>query len=355
MCTYSYHWLFWSLCLGKLLRPANTSSWGLTHSRHVSIFDGEYDVLFWVPVYIWAFDRVLRVCRIAAFNLQSWGTDSVAVYDASANVVQLRIPVDSTSTYLCQPGTYYYLMVLNDARCWESHPFTVASVPNLAETKGSLDERASLLQYIEAHPHSATPHSITALIDNQMTFLIRPYDSFTARLKDLSIKSGHVKVLVEGPYGHTHPIHRYDHVVFVVGGTGIVTLLSYLPLLLGKYSTPRTIEIHWAVREIALAATVFREYMNNALGTSKLSFDLYMSAGTDEVAEYQLPSQVELHHKRPNIPHIIESAAAQDGRGAMAIVACGPEGLVDDARAAVVSSMRRSKHHIDYFQDNFFW
>lgn len=305
-----------------------------------------------MPVYIWVFDRVLRACRIGAFNLQSWGTDSVAVYDASSNVVQLTIPVDATSTFLCQPGTYYYLMVLDDARCWESHPFTVASIPNSSDTKDCVDERASLLRYIEIQSCS---HSVAGLTDNQMTFLIRPYDSFTARLKDLAIKSGRVKILVEGPYGHTHSIHRYDHVVFVVGGTGIVTLLSYLPLLLGNYSTPKTIEIHWAVREVALAATIFREYMDTAFNNSKLSFALYMSAGTDEVSEYQLPSQVVQHHKRPNISNIIESAAVQNGSGTMAIVACGPEGLVDDARAAAVTSIRSSNSHIDYFQDNFFW
>ncbi|KAK2598932.1 hypothetical protein QQS21_005610 [Conoideocrella luteorostrata] len=330
---------------------------------HVSIFNGQYDGLFWVPVFIWLFDRVLRACRIVAFNPFSWGTDSFAVYHNTSNVVQLSIPVESNSAYLARPGTYYYIMVLDDTCCWESHPFTVASVPVSPQ---SPDETYSEMSPLLHDPHdmaNSEPGSRRApamkLRNNCMTFLIRPYNDFTRRLKELAISSGRMRVLVDGPYGHAHPLHHYDRVVFVVGGSGIVTPMSYLPLLgrTHSHSTPKMVEIHWAVREVSFAETVVWEYLHRALSTNALSLNLYVSSSStdDATSERGFPPWVRQHQKRPHVAQIVDSAAMESDYGRLAIVACGPEALVDDARLAVVDILERSTCHIDYFQENFFW
>jgi len=83
-----------------------------------------------------------------------------------------------------------------------------------------------------------------------MVFIIHPYDGFTGRLRESAI-SGSInhRVLVDGPYGETQPFHKYENVLFIVGGTGIVVPLSYLDMHLNKNSRTTSVQIIWAVRE----------------------------------------------------------------------------------------------------------
>ncbi|KAK3180731.1 hypothetical protein K4F52_007948 [Lecanicillium sp. MT-2017a] len=96
---------------------------------HVSIFRGQYDMLFWIPAFIWIFDRVLRFLRISIFRPLSWTSAASASYNDDADIITLTVPVEKSSLCKPKPGTFYYIMVPGDRSCWESHPFTVASVP----------------------------------------------------------------------------------------------------------------------------------------------------------------------------------------------------------------------------------
>ena len=60
-----------------------------------------------------------------------------------------------------------------------------------------------------------------------ITFLIRPYNGFTSRLKALAKTNSSLRDLVEGPYGMTHSLDAFDDVLFIVGGSGIAALLAY--------------------------------------------------------------------------------------------------------------------------------
>lgn len=303
-----------------------------------------YNILFWIPLFIWVIDRVARTLRIIAFNPFFWNTKALATYDASSNIVRLHVQ-SHTSFYTPKAGTYYFLMVLNDPRCWESHPFTVALPSNRNKGLKSkiLGEDSPLL---EPRNDDETDGSGGDDEKDAMTFLIRPYDSFTRRLREKAEANGPlaastVRVVVEGPYGHTEPLHRFKNVLFLVGGSGIVVPLSYLHSL-----TSPSVHIHWAVREARFAEAVLQKEFRNA---PDVSVDIYMTASSDRL------EGVRCHAGRLDVAAEVESAVRRVGKESLAVVACGPAGLADDARRAVVEALGKAEGAVEYFEESFQW
>ncbi|KAG5982147.1 hypothetical protein E4U55_002253 [Claviceps digitariae] len=347
----------------------------VTMLGHVSIFNGEYDALFWVPVFLWIFDRAMRVLRIVFFNPSTKPTVAAALYSPETNIVRLEIPC-RVQAYKAQPGTYYYLTILDDKRFWESHPFTVASVGDgSASSTKTLCEQVPLLEpsdtAVAGDEHRDTATKTTPGVTKLLTFLIRPYDGFTGRLRDLaaaaSPRPASMRVLVDGPYGHHQPLHLFDQVVFIVGGSGVVVPISYLQGLIGQGGqTNKSIQLHWAVREPAFAAEVLARDMSDALADNdgSLSVDIYLSAGTPQPcsAHGDLDSaaqKVTRHDQRLSARQIVMQAGAECAAGcqgrSLAVVACGPATLADDARRAVVEAMDRGLCEMEYFEERFRW
>lgn len=327
-----------------------------TMHSHVSIFNGEWDALVWVPALIWAADRVIRVARVVTFNWRTWNTTGQATFDTASNMVRLQVPL-SSNLYRVEPGTFFYLMTLDDSCFWESHPFTVASVSEPEKESNSFGESSPLLE--------ATEPSLSGLEDtsssDSMKFLIRPYDSFTSRLKDRAEaqwpKPASIRMLVDGPYGRTLPLDLFNHTVFVVGGSGIVVPLSYIRVLLAS-SPCRRIEIHWAVREAALAEEVMHKDLREALRSDKVRIHVYLT-GDSVPTERPEEVGVEWHRQRLNTASTIGRAAALDSADlkSLAVAACGPARMADDARRASVGAMRcvGTRKRIEYFEESFQW
>ncbi|QPG95093.1 hypothetical protein C2857_007641 [Epichloe festucae Fl1] len=333
----------------------------VTMSGHVSVFNGEYDSLIWVPVFVWVFDRAFRILRIFSLNPTLKPTVAAALYSSSANMVRLGIPC-RFGAYKAKPGTYYYLSIIDDKRLWESHPFTVASVVdgNASSTK-TLGEQVPLLETdgTSAEGQQETETAKTTTSSQLLTFLIRPYDGFTGRLRDLAAsewpRPASVRVLVDGPYGHSQPLHMFDRVVFVVGGSGVVVPMSYLETLTGNNIQAKSIQLHWAVREPGFAAEVIANDMGDAVADETFHIDLYFSAETVSSIDIDLPAQVSCHYQRPSARQIVMAAAECAGQGSLAVVACGPARLADDARRSVIEAMDRGLCEIEYFEESFRW
>lgn len=317
---------------------------------HVSIFSGEYDILFWVPVLIWLMDRVARLARIVDFGRWSLSTPSSLEYDTAANVLKLAVPLRPNLLQKPKAGMYYYLMVLDDKRWWQSHPFTISSIESFGRDDTDADERALLIPRRESQDgapgEKSSPH---------MTFLIRPYNAFTARLKDLALRDRPLSVIAEGPYGHSRPLNTYANVLFIAGGTGVVGPLSYLPLLFADGSAVENVEMHWAVRELGLCQTVVKDYLEVDGFAEQVTVDVYTSRRGDQGSTPPLPENIARHYSRPNIPSIVAMAASKAAGSDLAVLACGPEGMLDDTRQAVVAALGNTACHIDYFQENFAW
>ncbi|RYP05445.1 hypothetical protein DL764_003794 [Monosporascus ibericus] len=352
-----------------------------THSliRHrASYYVGaRYDLLVWACCFIWAFDRVLRMSRTLAFNLRFWNTKAEATYDKDANIVRLSVPC-GTSLYRPGPGTFYYLHMLNDVRFWESHPFTVASVRALRDSDTTKDTRQDCEVVEEGTtllPRATTtngngPRPVSEQggpqrADSTMYFLIRPYDSSTRRLARAAAASwphpASLRVIVEGPYGHTKPLHRFESVLFVAGGSGIVVPVSYLEALGGDAaSRTRRVHVVWAVRESAFASSVLREDPRDSCDGLDLSLDVYVTTGEggggDAGRLAEVAKRFRVLRGRPYVRGEVEDAVRELGdRGSLAVVACGPARMADDARKAVVSMVGRGRPRIEYFEESFNW
>ncbi|KAL7921239.1 ferric reductase like transmembrane component domain-containing protein [Trichoderma austrokoningii] len=336
----------------------------LTMLGHVSIFNGEYDALFWVPAIIWVADRMMRLLRIIIFNPGHWSTTALASYDNSANIVRLTVPTGN-ALYKPQPGNYFFLSILDDSNSWESHPFTVASISDEMPQKiEGPEESLPLLASMTAAPELNSQHKTLEARKEHMTFLIRPYDGFTMRLRDMSadeeLITKPLRILVDGPYGHTQRLQEYHHVIFIAGGSGVVVALSYLTSLCKRMDAPAKIDLFWAVRESAFAKDILSSCMLSAeikaaIDTGRLSLKLYMSSQLESFDISSLPSQLQQHIGRPDIDSVIRSAARNTQAGSMAVVACGPAKLADDSRLAVVNALKEGNHHIDYYEESFTW
>jgi predicted ferric reductase len=333
---------------------------------HVEIFiNGEWNIFIWPCLLIWTLDRVLRAGRTIAFNRRFWNTKATVSYDSASNLV--RMDVDGSKNWLSpQPGTYYYIYVLNDIlHAHQNHPFTLAYTSS--DTKTS--------SFIPLSPVSSRPSPHRTFSDGStesdallnpttkasppnLVFLIRPYDGFTSRLKSYCLlHPKELRVLVEGPYGHSEPLHRFPNVLFIVGGTGVAVTLSHISRLLSPTSRTQSVKIVWAVREHEFLASILRDF-SGLLGDERVVMEVHITQANevmDEVLGRDLKS-VRIVTKRPDVFGVVHEAAQDAGEdGGLAIVACGPAKMADQARQASVTMLAKGYRDVEYFEESFKW
>lgn len=90
-----------------------------------------------------------------------------------------------------QPGQYVFVSFLHPFYFWQSHPFTVLdSVSKEGELVIILKEKKGV------------------------TKLVKRYISRNGG-------SASMRLAIEGPYGSSSPVHHYDNVLLLTGGTGL--------------------------------------------------------------------------------------------------------------------------------------
>lgn len=290
------------------------------------------------------------------FNPQSWNTRAFVTYNEDAHMVRVVVPL-RPNMYEIPPGTFYYLMVLNKWSFWESHPFTVASVSGTRRhAVKQIAEESPLLvnmpaSFEEEESDSEKDH-------REMTFLIRPYDSFTSRLRKYAEvehpKPAILRVAIEGPYGKTLPLDRFDRVLFIVGGSGIAVPLSYLQRLLKSTRQPGSIEIHWAVRQTALAVDVLNHELRDVLRDERLKTVIYATGVDDRRLDDENSCDlVEWRSERLNVEEAIDRCVATESEGSLAVVTSGPGKMADESRCAVAARTLHSRPRVEYFEESF--
>lgn len=349
----------------------------LTCHSHVLPFGEEYLAFIWPCAAIWILDRLFRAGRIFAFDWRFWATKAETRYDPKSHTVRLVVPLTGC-LYKPGPGTYYYIYVLDDSRFWESHPFTIAYVSGSEqETVDStqLSSRFDTSRCSDSAPltvaqRGRTPSEDEALLcssqksTRSMVFLIRPYNGFTSRLQTHQ----NPRVLVEGPYGHTQPLHDFAHVLFITGGTGIAVPLSYLDVLL---ASSRVVDVHiiWAVREQAFARDVIRTDLHAKLRSEKLRLAVHVTQRDQETMSEgnhstklnnndrndSVEDCVHLRDGRPDVSTEVQEAAKAADKQRLAVVACGPPQMADEARRAVVEVLGMGFGGVEYFEESFSW
>lgn len=259
---------------------------------HVEIFNGEWSIFIWPCLAIWIFDRAVRLLRVLAFDRKIWNTCAIATYDSTSNIVRLEVSCEQ-NLVKPQPGAYYYIHVLNDLFfAHQNHPFTLAYISS--SDIMTPPERSLRSSHRRTDPMESLMSSESSCLlgpasspSPTLTFLIRPYDGLTSRLRRTcdSASKTPLRLLVEGPYGASLPLQTFPSVLFIAGGMGIAVALSYLSSLLAEdwHSNVGNIHIVWAVREEAFWREVLeRDIKRSLLRDERFRITLHVTRNVED-------------------------------------------------------------------------
>ena len=279
----------------------------------------------------------------------------------------LKIVVDLPVNWPYSPGQYAFLHVCSGLkdRPWESHPFTIYSYTSKlaleTNNKQKMAETASITsdKVIETH---------------EMTFYVRPYKGMTARLAGEVLAKGPLRkrVLVEGPYGHSLKLDRFDNVSFIAGGVGITAAVPHIAHLIRSTQRLRIkINLFWIVHEIDTVQGIHDDLLKYAQQSDDLAITLFVTTvvkSEDTTAgdvvreikevEHDKAKRGSVHtvfgHGRPSCSQIIEELT-ETSSGSHIIIASGPGSLLDDCRAAAVRAISNDRGKIVYHEEQFGW
>ncbi|KAB8267740.1 ferric reductase like transmembrane component-domain-containing protein [Aspergillus minisclerotigenes] len=265
-------------------------------------------------------------------------------------------------------------------RGWENHPFTVGAytAPNPTSPITSSSNAQQGPHYMtgalkEKNPFTSTTTEIftqetrSSTTDSalgNLVFWIRPYNGWTKRLKDqcLSLSSSDdsavngcyqtsIPISLEGPYGHTLPLHHYGTVVMIVGGTGIATAVPYIHDHVSRSSKTGSrvsddtktqtsnLTLVWTCRGHVFMEQLCGRELAGALEIEGFTGRFHCTKGCNShCAADNKNGELRIERGRPNIENIIHGAAteAQIARHKMAVLTCGSPHMSDEEVDAVI-------------------
>ncbi|ODN73140.1 hypothetical protein L202_07706 [Cryptococcus amylolentus CBS 6039] len=354
---------------------------------HLTVYDGEYDPFMWACVGVWAFDRLMRYVRIFYLTFKAAKGNNATMVATGGENGLIRLSVTTSLKHTPTPGMHYYLYTPLSITPWENHPFTLAS---WHEENG-----ATVLNFLIGTQKGAT---------GKMRRMVRKAENGVANLR----------VLVEGPYGHTAFVRRFDHALFVVGGSGITAALPYLHDLKQRTSSngrcvTREATVVWIIKNNEYAADVLANELAAVRDVEGLDVNvqIYITASsgvttplveqaqiqaipysTDDSSPVTSPtaektlasaekslnsssSSTSLAPKlsgkegvrtgRPQMRDVLSSSLSKlVGSETLCVLACGPGGMMDDLRAAVVDAYGTEEgkvgpEQLSYFEESFSW
>lgn len=326
----------------------------------MSITNGQYNPWIWSCVGIWAFDRVLRWARLTVLSYNAITDNNAEATLTGGDHGLIRLTVTTPFKVRPTPGQHYFLYNPSSLTPWENHPFTLAS----------WDEEGST---------------------TKLHFLIAVKTGATQRLRRRITGTAPTKlrVLVEGPYGSSQPVERFEHVLFVAGGSGITATLPYLARLRESQFT-KSITLVWSVKNNAYTANVLhRELAGNGAEIrihiteeeqpAKCILPALDQAATEEnkveELEQVLRGSVSSGHStattayspvsvtvgRPDMRYLLtEHTRRLAGSERLAVVACGPGAMMDDLRGSIVGIYGKGEDQVtgsqvEYFEELYAW
>ncbi|KAI9932327.1 hypothetical protein ASPWEDRAFT_182854 [Aspergillus wentii DTO 134E9] len=331
---------------------------------HTIIFEAhDYWIYLWPTIAIWVVDRLLRLIRIVYCNLHVRNTrsihhtTSIATYNHAADVIRLEI--SPASSLQPSPGQYYFLYQPFRLTGWESHPFTLGAWSYDSSSSLELAQKTVDISHLPLLSESSdsTPASPVEL---KLIFWIRPFDGWTRHLRQQCIHSPthstQSTVLLEGPYGEHFPIHKYESILLIAGGTGIAAAVPYIQdhILRSAIddSVIRDIHLIWTSRQAAFINEVASRELKQALTRSDVRASFYAtkpSAGDTD-------TEMEIKHGRPNLHSVIleHARSARLSECSAAVMVCGPMAMVDEAREAVHEALRGG-YSVSYIEESIVW
>ncbi|KAJ7578120.1 ferric reductase NAD binding domain-containing protein [Mycena floridula] len=198
----------------------------------------------WPSFIIWGLDRLIRGIRIVIYNFYNSGANPI---DAKTEVVSkhfVRLTLKRPPHFHWSPGQTAFLITPGVSHLpFESHPFTIASY----------DASGTVSSATDSSPPSQEKIDTGNDYWKELVFLVNVRGGFTHRLAQSASKNGNIKAVIDGPYGPSPDLSRFNTSVFVAGGSGVsYTLPVFLKAISqvreGKSSCTRIVFI-WALRD----------------------------------------------------------------------------------------------------------
>lgn len=315
----------------------------------------------YVPVALWALDRVVRTL----FTLYNSLTIFHRRADANAEKSAIKTTLTARATFEPLPGRATRITVHNPPFTWSPGQHAFISIHSLAR--------------LQSHPFTIT--SIPS--DNKLEFIVRAHNGGTHLIHEHACACLPTteapdtrSVFIDGPYGRLRPLEQFDSVTLIAASTGASFTLPLLRDLIYRRTTAlpvitRRIRFIWVIRSRAQASWFAADLAAaiDAAATAGVQLDasVYITCddftpqtcGTEpgacccanEVDEDEIispctcgPSAAEQGKLaggimpitgRPAIRAVLKKEMEMQ-RGEGAVVVCGPRGMVDSVKAEVV-------------------
>lgn len=290
---------------------------------------GVYELWLYMMCAAWFFDRLLRLLWVAKNGLLR-----ATVTDVSADTVRVDI---AGVRWPPAPGrhAYVYFPTLQPLRAWENHPFSVIPTSMLQDPVQKEEQQLPSTNDLEGgHKRGINAGSaVVAPTDtgataattgtDSVSIYVKKHAGITSRLRE----GAGLPVLVDGPYrgSWSREVLKCDRVLLIGGGIGITGLLSW------AHAHPN-VKLAWGMREAA-----------EPLARS-------LAAALDGVAD----RVVCVGGARLDVDALL-AQEVHAGWERVGVVVCGPSGLCDAVRAAVVRLGRREKTVFELHVDAFTW
>ncbi|KAJ3161548.1 hypothetical protein HDU88_007281 [Geranomyces variabilis] len=284
---------------------------------------------------VWAFDRVLRVLRLAKNGIRF-----AVVTEVGPDHVRVDVP---DVHWANKPGqvAYAYFPSLDLRRPWENHPFSTASSALFkaasqlhsevntdrleGETAGREIVEVDIVRTAQSDAKAAVLHvdgAAEPVFTNGVSLIIKKSAGLTRLLKS----DRRLLTFLEGPYKQNTTAHilACDRVLLIGGGIGIMGLAAWTP-------AHRNVKLAWSIRASAKALL---DEMGPAL---KSVVDKEVHIG-----------------ERMDLGAILKREA-DSGYGKVGVVVCGPGGMCDEVRAVVASLGRAGPTVFELEVDAYSW
>lgn len=261
---------------------------------------------------VWFFDRLLRVLRICKNGMRR-----AKITEIGDGYVRVDIP---GVHWTPRPSLHAYVQfpTISKLRPWENHPFSVLPTSLLTSSHTTLSrqdsDRASDSRQEDVEKHNSFVLQTRSLpLKSQhaagVTFFVRKSTGMTRRLKT----QDNVLALLDGPYPNSSPslVLQCDRVILIAGGIGITGVLPWSV-------AHSNVKLFWSLKS---AAEALAQALDGVLGSLREK-------------EIRIGQRLEIN--------TLLAQEAQAGWSKIGVVVCGPGGLCDDVRAAVVT-MRQTK------------
>lgn len=206
---------------------------------------------------------------------------------------------------------------------------------------------------IDEKPTPTTTVSPATPPTTRYSFLIRPYNGYTLSLaRRIQSTPRPQTFLYEGSYGHSPNLSRFTDICYIIGGSGVSVAISGIYRALDVNPTVR-ITLVWASRTKFLIDSVLGRELKAAVDTGRVVVHAHVTHTQNASIPAEKVTET-LVAKRPSVQEIMDEAI-QGSAGALAVVACGPAGMMDDARRAFAGALARESGDVELFLEAFNW